>query len=67
VVSKRSPRGVEYLYSTSRPGAALLTIRFKVNEPLEPSLVKVHQELAAHPELMPAEVARQLADVPQTA
>jgi multidrug efflux pump subunit AcrB len=46
--------GVEYLYSTSRPGAALLTIRFKVNEPLEPSLVKVHQELAAHPELLPA-------------
>ncbi|MGD0837949.1 MAG: efflux RND transporter permease subunit [Polyangia bacterium] len=96
--------GVEYLYSTSRPGAALLTIRFKVNEPLEPSLVKVHQELAAHPELLPAgamppvvrlltiddvpflnltlhtqdaapgvlravadEVARELADVPQTA
>jgi multidrug efflux pump subunit AcrB len=46
--------GVEYLYSTSRPGAALLTIRFKVNEPLEPSLVKVHQELAAHPELLPS-------------
>jgi multidrug efflux pump subunit AcrB len=96
--------GVEYLYSTSRPGAALLTIRFKVNEPLEPSLVKVHQELAAHPELLPEgalrpvvrlltiddvpflaltlhgaeqapgvlrgladEVARELADVPQTA
>ena len=46
--------GVEYLYSTSRPGMALLTIRFKVNEQLEPSLVKVHQELAAHPELLPA-------------
>ena len=46
--------GVEYLYSTSRPGAALLTVRFKVNEPLEPSLAKVHQELAAHPELLPA-------------
>src|SRR5512140_381039 len=45
--------GVEYLYSTSRPGAALLTVRFKVNEPLEPSLVKVHQELAAHPEALP--------------
>jgi multidrug efflux pump subunit AcrB len=96
--------GVEYLYSTSRPGVAMLTIRFKVNEPLEPSLVKVHQELAAHPELLPAgamqpvvrlltiddvpflnltlhggnqapgvlraladEVARELADVPQTA
>jgi multidrug efflux pump subunit AcrB len=46
--------GVEYLYSTSRPGAALLTVRFKVNEPLVPSLSKVHQELAAHPELLPA-------------
>ncbi|BDU77344.1 efflux RND transporter permease subunit [Mesoterricola sediminis] len=46
--------GVEYLYSTSRPGMALLTVRFKVNEPQEPSLVKVHQELAAHPEILPA-------------
>jgi len=47
--------GVEYLYSTSAPGAALLTVRFKVNEPLEPSLVKVHQELMAHPELRPVD------------
>ena len=46
--------GVEYLYSVSRPGVALITVRFKVNEPQEPSLVKIHQELAAHPELMPA-------------
>ncbi len=46
--------GVEYLYSTSRPGGALITVRFKVNEPLEPSLAKVHQELDAHPELLPA-------------
>jgi multidrug efflux pump subunit AcrB len=45
--------GVEYLYSVSRPGMALITVRFKVNEPQEPSLVKIHQELAAHPELMP--------------
>src|SRR5512132_2389340 len=45
--------GVEYLYSTSRPSAALITVRFKVNEPLEPSLVKVHHELMAHPELLP--------------
>ncbi len=50
--------GVEYLYSASRPGAALLTVRFKVNEPLEPSLVKVHQEIAAHPELLPASAMR---------
>jgi multidrug efflux pump subunit AcrB len=46
--------GVEYLYSTSRAGVGFITVRFKVNEPLEPSLVKVHQELAAHPELLPA-------------
>ncbi len=46
--------GVEYLYSTSRPGVGFLTVRFKVNEPLEPSLVKVHQELDAHSELLPA-------------
>ena len=46
--------GVEYLYSASRPGAALITVRFKVNEPLEPSIVKVRQELAAHPELLPS-------------
>ena len=45
--------GVEYLYSQSRPNAAFITVRFKVNEPLEPSLVKVHQELLAHPELLP--------------
>ena len=45
--------GVEYLYSVSRPGMALITVRFKVNEPQEPSLVKVHQELAANPQLLP--------------
>ena len=39
--------GVEYLYGTARPGVAMLTVRFKVNEPLEQSLVKVRQELEA--------------------
>ena len=46
--------GVEYLYSASREGAAFLTVRFQVNEPLEPSLAKVHEELRAHPEILPA-------------
>jgi multidrug efflux pump subunit AcrB len=46
--------GVEYLYSSSRANVGFITVRFKVNEPLEPSLVKVHQELDAHPELLPA-------------
>ncbi len=40
--------GVEYIYSSSLPGAALITIRFKVNEPLETSLVKVFDQVAAH-------------------
>ena len=40
--------GVEYLYSTSFHGAALITVRFKVNEPLEPSLVKVYDQMIAH-------------------
>ncbi|HEY3448774.1 MAG TPA: efflux RND transporter permease subunit [Myxococcales bacterium] len=46
--------GVEYVYSTSRTGQALVTVRFKVNEPLQPSVAKVRQELEAHPELLPA-------------
>jgi multidrug efflux pump subunit AcrB len=45
--------GVEYLYSMSRPGMALITVRFKVNEPQEPSLVKIYQELAANPQMLP--------------
>src|SRR6266540_1733436 len=45
--------GVEYVYSVSGQSSALVTVRFAVNEPLEPSLVKVHQELAAHPEVLP--------------
>jgi len=50
--------GVEYVYSTSARDGALLTARFKVNEPLEPSLVKVRQELEAHPELLPPRAGR---------
>ena len=46
--------GVEYLYSTSLPNVSLITVRFKVNEPQEPSLVKVHQELLANAELLPS-------------
>ncbi|MEW6777919.1 MAG: efflux RND transporter permease subunit, partial [Bdellovibrionota bacterium] len=37
--------GVEYVYSTSQASGALITVRFKVGEPMEPSLVKVHHKL----------------------
>ena len=46
--------GVEYLYSTSQPGVAMITVRFKVNQPQEPSLAKIYQELAANRELLPS-------------
>jgi multidrug efflux pump subunit AcrB len=37
--------GVEYVYSASRPHSSLVTVRFKVGEPMEPSLVKVHHKI----------------------
>lgn len=37
--------GVEYVYSTSRAHGALITVRFQVGEPMEPSLVKIHHKL----------------------
>lgn len=44
--------GVEYVYSASRAHGALITVRFKVGEPMEPSLVKVHHKMASlQPEL----------------
>jgi multidrug efflux pump subunit AcrB len=39
--------GVEYLYSSSMPEAALLTVRFEVGEDFETSLIKVYDKLAA--------------------
>lgn len=37
--------GVEYIYSSSMDHGSLITVRFKVGEPIEPSLVKVHHKL----------------------
>ena len=50
--------GVEYVYSTSRPHGALVTVRFKVGEPIEPSLVKIHHKLMSIREELPASVGR---------
>lgn len=50
--------GVEYLYSTTLPNMALITVRFKVNEAQEPSLVKVHQEVMANLDLLPVGAQR---------
>ena len=46
--------GVEYIYSMSQPHGALVTVRFKVNEAVEPSLVKVHHKLMLLKSELPA-------------
>jgi multidrug efflux pump subunit AcrB len=48
--------GVEYVYSASRAHGALITVRFKVGEPMEPSLVKVHHKLMDLRSDLPASV-----------
>jgi multidrug efflux pump subunit AcrB len=45
--------GVEHVYSVSRPGLALITVRFKVNEPNEESLVKVYERQTALGHILP--------------
>ena len=45
--------GVEYIYSTSMPGAAMAIVRFKVGEDEERSIVKLNQKMFANFDLIP--------------
>lgn len=45
--------GVEYVYSTSMPHFAMITVRFKVGDNMETSLVKVHHKIMEIRHLMP--------------
>ena len=62
--------GVEYVYSTSEPGRALIVVRYRVGQNTEQSLVKLYQKLQAHPDRLPPEAspplvkARSVDDVP---
>jgi multidrug efflux pump subunit AcrB len=62
--------GVEYIYSTSRPGASLAVVRFKVGEDMERSVVKLDQKLRQNFDRIPHGVstplikARTIDDVP---
>jgi multidrug efflux pump subunit AcrB len=47
--------GVEHLYSAARPGFALVTVRFRVNESNEDSLVKVYERLSAMGSALPVD------------
>lgn len=62
--------GVEYIYSTSKPGQSLVIVRFEVGEDVEKSLVKLNQKLQSnfdripHGVGMPLIKARSIDDVP---
>ena len=62
--------GVEYIYSTSRPGESLAIVRFKVGEDVEKSLVKLNQKLQSNFDRIPRGISpplikpRSIDDVP---
>lgn len=45
--------GVEHVYSMSRPGMAVVTVRFYVGEDREHSLVKLHNKISMNRDLAP--------------
>ncbi len=61
---------VEYLYSISRPGGALIIVRFYVGQPIEQSLVDLYDKLMSNQDLLPPGAApfqvkpRDVNDVP---
>ncbi len=56
----RQISGVEYVYSASRPGESLVTVRFYVGEDLEESLIKTRDKLLAHQDMIPPGVTNWL-------
>ena len=46
--------GVEYVYSTSSPGQAMVVVRFRVGEAEEPALVRLNQKINANLDKIPA-------------
>lgn len=62
--------GVEYIYSTSKPGESLVIVRFKVGEDMERSIVKLNQKLQQNFDRIPHGVsaplvkAKSIDDVP---
>ena len=52
--------GVEYLYSTSMPGGAMTTVRFKVGTDMEGALVRLNQKLQTNFDRIPQGVSTPL-------
>ena len=45
--------GVEYVYSTSRPGGSMVIVRYKVGEDMEQSMTKLYDKLYSHFDIIP--------------
>ena len=56
----RQIKGVEYVYSTSRSGEAVVTVRFYVGENQENSLIKTRDKLLANQDIIPPSVTNWL-------
>lgn len=52
--------GVRHVYSTTQRGQAIVIVRFKVGEPLGPSIVKVHDKLQSNLDKIPPGVSMPL-------
>lgn len=50
-------QGVEYVYSISRPGQSVVTVRYEVGQSLEDSLIKTRDKLDANLDIIPPGVA----------
>jgi multidrug efflux pump subunit AcrB len=55
--------GVEYLYSTSSPGRAMIVVRFLVGQDEERALVRLNQKLAANAMRLPPSASTPLVQV----
>lgn len=50
-------QGVEYVYSASRTGESLVTVRYRVGESIEDSLIKTRDKLQANLDIIPPGVS----------
>ncbi len=53
-------KGVEYVYTASRPGLGIVTVRFLVGEDMEKSLVKLYNQVMSNRNLLPPGAAEPL-------
>ena len=56
----RQIQGVEYVYSSSRPNEAVVTVRYLVGENLENSLIKTRDKLLSNLDIIPPSVSNWL-------